>query len=74
MTSHLEDRGDHIWIWPSLADIPPVFVNIADFDPNLSQIPAQHQTVTEELQNIMWFCNAKQDGLLNVQIWREFLT
>ena len=53
MTRHLEDRGDRIWIWPSLADIPPVFVNIADFDPNLSQIPAQHRTVTEELQSIM---------------------
>lgn len=53
MTSHLEDHKDHIWIWPSLADIPPVFVNIADFDPNLSQIHDQHQTATEELQNIM---------------------
>lgn len=49
MTSHLENHKDHIWIWPSLADFSPMFVNIADFDPNLSQIHDQHQTATEEL-------------------------
>lgn len=71
MISHLENHKDHIWLWPSLADIPPVFVNMADFDLNLSQIHDQQQTATEELQNILWFHNANQEGLLSVQIWKN---
>lgn len=53
MTRLLEHHKDHLWTWPYLADIPPVFVNTADFDPSLSPIHERHQAAPEELQNRM---------------------